>query len=84
MMKLNFFPSDAEVVWDDVITMPVFVDENGISEACEEGEENYWSVYLHQKSGGLTCVADLPTKELALGLEELLIKTVKHHVGTTA
>ena len=39
-----------------------------IFEQCDRDSPNihYWSVYLHMKEGGISCIADCPTEEIAL------------------
>jgi hypothetical protein len=71
-MILEFIPEAAKTKWDAVEVHPVWQDENGNCDVVDEGNETFWSVYLHQVQGGVLCVADLPTKELALKLAELI------------
>lgn len=83
--KISFVPEAAKGEWDNIEVSPVKYVESGLDgdeiirdvEVCEEGEEDMWSVYLHQKEGGVQCIADLPTKELAMSLRELLENAVK-------
>ena len=42
-------------------------------------EASFFSVYLHQVSGGVDCVADLPTLELAKQLAELIENACKSY-----
>ena len=70
-MDIVFVPDAAKTEWDDIEVSPV-LEEDGNCEVCEEGEETFWSVYLHQVTGGVQCVADLPTKELAYALASLI------------
>ena len=72
MEKLDFVPDAALSTWDDIEIQPVFCNDNGNCEVCDEGQESFWSVYLHQVGGGVQCVADLPTQELAEKLASLL------------
>ena len=77
--KIYFAPSAAVGAWDTVEVQPVFCGENGICEVCEESEASFFSVYLHQVSGGVDCVADLPTLELAKQLAELIENACKSY-----
>lgn len=68
---LDFFPAEIDEPWDNIEVMPVWTD--GVScEPCEEGQESFWGVYLHQATGGVICVADLPTKEMAHAVADLI------------
>jgi hypothetical protein len=77
--KLVFIPEEAQTAWDDVEIQPVSEDEQGNCDVCNEGEETFWSVYLHQVEGGVKCIADLPTKALAEQLAALITNAVKSH-----
>jgi len=70
--KIDFAPNSALDPWDDIEIQPVFCDEDGNCEVCNEGEQTFYSVYLHQVSGGVLCIADLPTLELAQNLASLI------------
>lgn len=76
--KLQFVPAAAQGRWDDTEVSPVHYigdkGEDGIQhmETCEEEEADLYSVYLHQLEGGVQCIADLPTKELAEQLAQLI------------
>lgn len=74
--KIEFTPKAAEGHWDATEVDPVrqvMVDGKVIAcEVCNEGEEEFWSVYLHQREGGVQCVADVPTKKQAEDLAELI------------
>lgn len=79
---LKFIPEEAEATWDEIEIHPIVEVENGFCEVVDEGEESFWSVYLHQVNGGVRCIADLPTKNDALKFKQLLIeafKTGKHN-----
>ncbi len=43
-------------------------------EQCEESDPNIyqWSIYLHNVNGGLSCIADCPTKLIAETISEIL------------
>lgn len=71
-MKTRFYPEEAKSNWDAVEVNPVFEDENGNCDVVDEGQESYWSVYLHQVEGGVKCIADLPTKDLANDFSKLI------------
>ena len=73
--QIVFIPLAAKNAWDGVEVHPV-IDENGICSICEAGEESFWSVYLHQIEGGVECIADLPTEELAYQFAFLLVTSV--------
>jgi len=59
---LQFIPEEAKSNWDAFEIHPIVEDENGFCEVTSEGNESFWSIYLHQVNGGLKCIADLPTK----------------------
>jgi hypothetical protein len=68
--------------WDDIEVSAVCkVDEENV-ETCEESEADFYSVYLHQKEGGVVCVADLPTKEEAEKLGDLILNAAKSYNPT--
>jgi len=71
-MRTEFIADSAKVKWDEVEIEPVRENASGDCEPVEEGQETFWSVYLHQIEGGVVCIADLPTKDLAIGLKELI------------
>ena len=77
MKNIEFIPASATTAWDYLEFMPVYEDENGVCEVVDEGEESFWSVYLHQISGGVVCIADLPSKELAALFAETLENATK-------
>ena len=77
--EINFVPAAAVSAWDDTEVSPVCYVGNDAVEVCEEGEENFYSLYLHQVEGGVQCIADLPTKELATDLEKLLQNAISHY-----
>lgn len=74
---LQFIPEEANSRWDAIEIHPVVEEENGFCEVVDEGEESFWSVYLHQVNGGVRCIADLPTKNDALKFKHLLIEAFK-------
>jgi len=69
----NYNPS--KKYYDDIEIHPI-IERNNICDRCEEGEEDYWSVFLHIRKGGVECIADLKTEkqanEFALLIEKLL------------
>lgn len=69
---LKFIPEEAQTGWDEIEVYSVFENKNGFCEVVEEGQESFWSVYLHQLNGGVKCIADLPTKYDAIKLANLL------------
>ena len=76
----DFIPGAAKSYWDAIEFYPVKEIEKGIYETVEEGEETFWSIYLHQLNGGLTCIADLKTKLEALQLVELIDNLANYRV----
>ncbi len=52
---LKFIPEEAKSKWDAIEIHPIFEDEYGYCEVTSEGQESFWSVYLHQTNGGLRC-----------------------------
>lgn len=77
LQYLKFIPEEAETKWDEIEINPIVEDENGYCEVVNEGEELFWSVYLHQINGGVKCIADLPTKEDALKFSQLINSLTK-------
>lgn len=77
---LKFIPEEAETKWDEIEINPIVEDENGFCDVVDEGNETFWSVYLHQLKGGVKCIADLPTKDDALKLAQLLNSISKTRV----
>jgi hypothetical protein len=45
-------------------------------EQCEPEEAQFWSVYIHYEGGGLDCIADCDTEELANELYAFLSRLV--------
>jgi hypothetical protein len=74
---LKFIPEEAASNWDEIEIYPIVEDENGFCDVTTEGKESFWSVYFHQIEGGVRCIADLPTKNDALKLKQLLTKAVR-------
>lgn len=77
LQYLKFIPEEAETNWDEIEINPIVENENGYCEVVDEGEELFWSVYLHQLNGGVKCIADLPTKEDALKFSQLINSLIK-------
>ncbi len=75
-----FIPEAAQSYWDDIEIHAVKEIEIGIYETTEEGEEDFWSVYLHQLEGGLKCIADLKTKKSAEKLAKLIWNAANYRV----
>ena len=69
---IKFYPHEAGSKWDAIEIHPVYDDGEGNADICDEGQETYWSIYLHQAQGGLKCVADMPSKELAMDVKALI------------
>ncbi len=78
---ITFIPDAAKSKWDDIEVMPVFEDSNGNCEPCEPEQANLYSVYLHQVTGGVQCIADLPTEKEANELAELLKTAIGSHAN---
>lgn len=78
-MNILFSPDSVPDKWDDIEVNPVWDDGKGNCEVCDEGQEHFWSVYLHSAGGGVQCIADLPTKQQAIDFAELLKRTVKNY-----
>ncbi len=68
---IDFVPNGALTSWDDIEVQPV-KNLGDACEVCDEHEADFWSVYLHQVQGGVQCIADLPSKELAEAFSTLL------------
>lgn len=63
--------------WDDVEIKPVWCRDDEAAEPCDEGKESFWSVYLHQVSGGVQCIADFPSKIEAVYFSNLILNISK-------
>lgn len=71
--RIKFYPEAAHgIVWDNVEIMPVWCREDEVCDVCDAGKESMWSVYLHQVSGGVVCIADTPTEKDAEDLMTLI------------
>lgn len=84
-MKTVFIPNRALEAWDALEVDPVkvlgkTVDGEEVCEQVEEGQEDFWSVYVHLVSGGLECIADVETKQQAESLVALIENLVKTKV----
>lgn len=67
----RYDPAAASTAWDAVEIEPMWTD--GVNdEPCDEGEELFWSVFLHQVNGGVLWVADAEDKEEAIKIKTLL------------
>lgn len=77
-LLINFYPQEAAIVWDAVEVHPVYEDGEGTAEICEEGDQTYFSVYLHLPEGGINCIADFPTIELAIQFAGLIRNIVMY------
>lgn len=51
-----------------------FLGEKEIVEQCMSEEADFWSVYIHLKQGGLSCIADLCTEQDCVDFISLLTK----------
>jgi len=69
--SFNYDPSGK--YYDDIEIHPI-IEENGVCDRCKEGEESYWSVYLHIRNEGIECIADLKTKRQANEFASLIAK----------
>lgn len=49
-------------------------DEKGVEfiTQCEPHEADFWSVYVHLCKGGLSCIADFESEDLANGFIEFM------------
>lgn len=79
-IHLGFYPEDIRDAdkWDEVEVHPIGIDyENGGVHYTIDNDTDYpdyYGVYLHLSEGGIVCVADLPTQEMAQSLADLLMK----------
>lgn len=75
---LNLTHEAAKAAWDNIEVMACkVVDENGSVEPVEDDEKpDFHSVYLHQVNGGVQCIADLPTEQMAYDLANLIQNAV--------
>lgn len=76
-MEVTDLASLNPACYDTVEVHPVKRMEPDLLEVCAREDAEMWSVYLHRRSGGVRCVADFRTEELAnrygLFLEEWLV-----------
>ena len=74
-IQIGFSPESAKDKWDNI-------EIHDSYEQCDEDDPNIhcWSVYLHQIKGGIQCIADLPTRELAEQLAKLIKNASKSKV----
>ena len=61
------------------VAREILADGMELFEQCERDSPDLhcWSVYLHMKEGGISCIADCPNEETALfiaGAVEALLK----------
>ena len=67
------FYNDAIITeWNAIEIHPVIHLGEGSFETCEPEEADFYSVYLHAVSGGLICIADVPTEQHANELSQLI------------
>jgi hypothetical protein len=76
----NFLPEAAESYWDNIEIQPVKEIAKGIYETTEEGDEDFWCVYLHQLGGGVKCIADVRSKKDAEKLANLILNAANYRV----
>jgi hypothetical protein len=77
----NFSPEEAQYPWDDIFIVPFKDLKNGSYEEVKEGQEDFWSVCLHQVNGDFGCIADLPNKNDAFNLQQLIIKVIQNKIS---
>lgn len=82
--QADFMPEGAQFQWDNIEIHPVcYINpEDGsdtFSTLCDEGEEDFYSVYLHDVNGGINCIADLPDAATAEKFADLLICAIKKY-----
>lgn len=68
MINIDFHPNSELKQWDNIEIHPCKVykeNDKEFWEQCEENEAQFYSVYIHLIDGGLQCIADFTTKELA-------------------
>lgn len=78
-VKLNFCPDQAKSKWDNIEIDACVDDGEDTYVVHDEETPDFYSVYLHQVSGGVQCVADLPTEEDAIALANLLKNAVNSY-----
>lgn len=83
LQYLKFIQEEAETKRDEIEINPIVEDENGYCEVVNEGEELFWTVYLHQLNGGVKCITDLPTKEDAVKFSQLINSLTKSRIRYT-
>ena len=73
-------PSLPLVEYDAIEVSPVAYLGHGNFEVTREPEKaDFWSVYLHlETEGGVECIADLPTEQLAKQFGEVMRCTLRH------
>lgn len=86
MTKINadLFETFLDTAYNGVEVSPVRKyeeDDTTYCEVCKPDEADFWSVYLHRVSGGVECVADLPTEIEANALGDLLKAAMNLHIN---
>ncbi len=68
---IGFFPKSIPTSWTGIEVHPVATDETEVFR-CDPKEAEFWSIYLIGQDGLSSCIADVPTKELAERLAGLI------------
>lgn len=76
---LDFTPEPAKGEWDAVEVDACIEEDGSVTSGVNDEEAQFFSVYLHQVTGGVQCVADLPTRKLAEQLAELITNAAKSY-----
>lgn len=77
----TFYKLSALGEWDATEIAPI-KEHGGYADVVEEdGDWDYWSVYVHYHRGGRDCVADVATKEQAESFATLLTSSAASFAG---
>jgi hypothetical protein len=80
--EAKFYPLAVPEKWDNIEIESVWDDGEGNVEVTDDPESiSYWSIYLHDVDGGVSCIADLTTEAEALVLKDLLTSAVKNYIN---
>lgn len=74
------YPKAFESEWDNLEIERCREEAGSVSVIHDENDvepTDFWSVYAHQVSGGVMCVADVPTERDAIQLTDTIQKAVK-------
>lgn len=80
--EVNFnYPEAFNSQWDDIEIERCRTEFDGTTYPIHDDNDvlpgDFWSVYVHMVEGGVMCIADVPTEEMAIQLHDMLSRAVK-------